>query len=433
MRFNDRLARAGVDRVTDLQLSAAAGGPAKRELHHGHMTLQPHQADHAHRRLTGGLLAGWIMLVLSASLYPFDFDAPRLLRAAADGFPALRAWHVPSRRDMWLNLLIYIPVGMLGVLAQHGRRPALQRALRAVALAALVSLGVEIAQHALRLRVPSLADWLFNVSSGAIGVLLAGIYARLPIQPLTTRLRRSEPSPALVLLVGLWLAAHAAPFVPRLRPGRVAAAVEASLALQPTVSLTTAYFACWLVLAALVRVLVRREAFWTWFAILAGAALASKLLFVGQRLAPDELIGAALALPVIGWLRRRPHAPSLTPLFLLLCAAFAVAGLAPLGFSGPAQPFEWPAFADEGTAADPGALPTLERVFLGIGAAWVAAGSAMGLLPGVLALLVIVGAGEFAQSWMPARTPEASDLLALLAGTLLVQLGGWLERRRWRR
>jgi VanZ family protein/uncharacterized membrane protein YhdT len=397
------------------------------------MTLQPIEADDAHRRLTGGLLAGWIMLVLSASLYPFDFDAPRLLRAAASGFPALHDWHVPSRRDMLLNLLIYIPVGMLGVLAQHGRRPALQRALRAVALAAVVSLGVEVAQHALRLRVPSLADWAFNVASAAIGVALAGIYARLPIQPLTARLRKTEPSPALVLLVGLWLAAHAAPFVPRLRPGRVTAAVEASLALQPSLSLTTGYFACWLVLAALVRVLVRREAFWTWFSILAGAALASKLLFVGQRLTPDEVIGGALALPVIGWLRRRPHAASLTPLLFLVCASFAVSGLAPLGFAGPAQAFEWPAFADEGVAADPGALPTLERVFLGIGAAWVAAGSALGLLPGVLALVVIVSVGEFAQAWMPARTPEASDLLALLAGTLLVQFGGWLERRRWPR
>lgn len=397
------------------------------------MSLRPFDADPADRRLAGGLLAGWIMLVLTASLYPFDFDLPRLVGAAADGFPALRGWHVPSRRDMLLNLLIYVPVGMLGMLAQHARRPAAQRAARAVALAALVSLGVEVAQHALRLRVPSLADWLFNVASAAAGVLLAGLYARLPVQPLTTRLRRGAMSPALVLLAGLWLAAHAAPFVPRLRPGRVAAAVEASLALQPSVSLTAAYFACWLVLSALVRVLVRREAFWTWFAILAGVALASKLLFVGQRLSPDEVLGGVLALPVIAWLRRRPHAASLTPLFGLVCAAFLVAGLAPLGFGGPQQPFEWPAFADRGSAADPGALPALERVFLGIGAAWVAAGSALGLLPGVLLLLAIAGACELAQAWMPARTPEASDLLALLAGTLLVQLGWWLERRGWRR
>jgi VanZ family protein len=397
------------------------------------MTLRPHEADHVHRRLAGGLLAGWLMLVLSASLYPFDFDGPRLLDAAAGGFPALRGWHVPSRRDMLVNLLIYAPVGMLGMLAQHALRPAPQRAARAVALAAIVSLGVEITQHALRLRVPSLADWLFNVASAGRGVLLSGIYSRLPVQPLSNRLRRVELSPALVLLAGLWLAAHAAPFVPRLRPGRVTAAVDASLALQPSVSLTAAYFACWLVLSALVRVMVRREAFWTWFAILGGVALASKLLFVGQKLTPDEVLGGALALPVIAWLRRRPHTASLTPLFGLVCASFVVAGLAPLGFAGPQQPFEWPAFADQGTAADPGALPTLERVFLGIGAAWVAAGSALGLLPGVLLLLAIAGACEFAQGWLPARTPEASDLLALLAGTLLVQLGWWLERRGWRR
>ena len=71
-------------------------------------------------------------------------------------------------------------------------------------------------------------------------------------------------------------------------------------------------------------------------------------------------------------------------------------------------------------------------LFLGIGAVWVAAGSAVGLLPGLVLLLALAGACEFAQSWIPARRPEASDLLALLVGAILVQLAWWLERPRAR-
>lgn len=396
------------------------------------MTAQDIDAAGARRRLLGWLLAGWVLLILSASLYPFDFQPDRLWAAVRAGFPLLREWQAPSRRDTVVNLLFYVPVGLLGMLMQHPARGAWGRGAYVIVAAALLSCGVELLQHALRLRVPSLADWVLNVTSATLGAVLAAVYAVLPIRPLSTRLRRLDVNPALALLVALWLAAHAAPFVPRLRPGRISAAIDASMALQPALSRVAAYFACYLVLSALVRALVRRESFWPWFLTLAGTALVSKLLFVGQALSPDECLGAALALPVIRRLRSLSHSTSLTPLFAILCAAMLVAGLAPFGFSGSAQAFEWPAFAEAGSAADPGALPQLERLFLGIGAVWVAAGSAVGLLPGLVLLLALAGACEFAQSWIPARRPEASDLLALLVGAILVQLAWWLERPRAR-
>ena len=88
----------------------------------------------------------------------------------------------------------------------------------------------------------------------------------LPTRPLATRLRRLNVNPALALLLALWVAAHAAPFLPRLRPGRIRAAIDASLSLTPSIGGVASYLAAWLILSAVMRTLFRRETFWPLFA-----------------------------------------------------------------------------------------------------------------------------------------------------------------------
>jgi hypothetical protein len=80
-------------------------------------------------RLQAWLLAGWVALVLSASLYPFDWEWGRLLEGIAAGFPRLQEWIPPSRRDTIVNLLLYVPCGLLGALALDPQLPALRRVL----------------------------------------------------------------------------------------------------------------------------------------------------------------------------------------------------------------------------------------------------------------------------------------------------------------
>ncbi len=389
-----------------------------------------HSYAAASRRIQAWMLGAWIVLVLSASLYPFNLDPGRFLAAAADGFPALRAWRPTSQRDTIVNLLVYLPVGLLIPLVLAPRRPAAARWLIAVSAGALLSLAIEVLQHAIRARVPSLADWVLNVSSSALGATLALVFAVLPTRPLATRLRRLNVNPALALLLALWIAAHAAPFLPRLRPGRVRAAIEASLSLSPTIGGVASYLAAWLILSAVMRTLFRRETFWPLFAGLVAVSLGSRLLFVGQTLSPDELIAVAIALPVIGRLRSRTHSTSRTPLLAIIGLALLVAGLAPFSFSGPPQPLSWMPFAElaEGRHDDL-YLTGLERLFVGIGAVWVAAGSALGFGLGTLALLLLTAACELAQRWLPARVPDTTDLVVMVLAAVLVRLAQQAEGR----
>ncbi len=389
-----------------------------------------HSYAAASRRIQAWMLGAWIVLVLSASLYPFNVDPVRLLAAAAEGFPGLRTWRPTSQRDTIVNLLVYVPIGLLIPLVLAPRRHAAQRWMLAIITGALLSLGVELLQHAIRARVPSLADWVLNVASAAIGATLALLFAVLPTRPLATRLRRLNVNPALALLLALWIAAHAAPFLPRLRPGRLRGAVEASLSLSPSIGGVASYLAAWLILSAVMRTLFRRDTFWPLFAGLIVVSLGSRLLFVGQTLSPDELIAVAIALPVIGRLRRRTHSTSRTPLLAIIGLALLVAGLAPFTFSAPPQPITWMPFAELADGrVDELYLTSLERLFVGIGAVWVAAGSALGFGLGTLALLLLTAACELAQRWLPARVPDTTDLVVMVLAAVLVRLAQQDEGR----
>jgi hypothetical protein len=202
------------------------------------------------------------------------------------------------------------------------------------------------------------------------------------------------------------------------------------LSLSPSVGGVASYLVAWLVLSAVVRTLFRRETFWPVFAALVAISLGSRLLFVGQTLSPDELIAVAIALPVIGRLRSRTHAASRTPLLGIVCLGLVVAGLAPFTFSGPPQPVNWMPFAELADGrVDDLYLSSLERLFVGIGAVWMASGSALGLGLGTLTLLGITAVLEFAQRWNPARVPDTTDLLVMLLAAILVRLGQEAEGR----
>ncbi|HQC98109.1 MAG TPA: VanZ family protein [Aquabacterium sp.] len=114
----------------------------------------------------------WAGLIVYASLFPFDgwrwppgAQAWQLLRLA---WPR---YFIPF--DIAGNLLAYAPLGGLAALAalRHGRGPWLALA-GAVLLGSAMSYAMEVVQHLLPQRVPSLLDWVLNSAGTLLGALL---------------------------------------------------------------------------------------------------------------------------------------------------------------------------------------------------------------------------------------------------------------------
>ena len=114
----------------------------------------------------------WVALIVYASLFPFEgwrwppgAQAWQLLRLA---WPR---YFIPF--DIAGNLLAYAPLGGLITLAglRHGRGP-LAALAGGVLTAVALSYAMEVTQHLLPQRVPSLLDWTLNSAGALLGALV---------------------------------------------------------------------------------------------------------------------------------------------------------------------------------------------------------------------------------------------------------------------
>ncbi len=121
----------------------------------------------------------YALLVVHASLYPFwPWREPTGLTPGwLSGLPWPRYW---GPFDQWVNVLGYLPMGLLAFAAvvRSGGRERAGLLLATVGLSAL-SYALESLQYFLPSRVPSLADWLLNSAGGLLGGLLGWALHRL--------------------------------------------------------------------------------------------------------------------------------------------------------------------------------------------------------------------------------------------------------------
>ncbi len=320
------------------------------------------------RRRAAWLLALTIVLVFYASFFPFRFDAARFAATWQRGLAELLPWGYSARADRVGNLLSYLPVGALLAYLAPPRWRAPAALLGAIVLASALSFTIELLQNLTRSRVPNLVDVAMNATGGACGALAGALLRTRRWRLGSIALRHARPEPIALVLVALWFASHAVPFMPRLNQGHVWAGMQPLRDLDHDVIAIFAYFAGYLVVASAVRRLVVPGSFARTLLTVAALSLLLRVVFVSQWLTLDECLGLAAALPVAAWLRSVTRARAFRVTFAIVVLAFALE----LAFP-PQQPWSE-------------AVTFLARAFMIVGALWLAAAAGVSLLAATLVL-----------------------------------------------
>ncbi|PWG61458.1 VanZ family protein [Spiribacter halobius] len=397
----------------------------------------PH-VEPAERGSTGGgaltlLLGGYLLLLAYGSLFPLVGWRPPL----HDPLQLLRTLDAQALggSQLALNLLVYIPLGLLLGIGL-GRRLGTLPALILVTMAgATFSLSMELLQAYLPARQTSGTDLAANTLGTLAGALLERL-ARADTPPgrVMRHWRRNWLLPGLTgdLATGaliLWLLAELVPFAPgftleTLRTGLLP--VERGLLGVAPVAWHQALSHA-LELAGLGLLLYTVGNRWKpWplaFMALAGAALLLKIPVLSRALTLEALIGLATAGALLALLTRANRKSAALLACALLLAGAAAGGLGGLGIEGaPNRAFNWTPFRGHlpGVLGLAGILESLWP-YLAAGCALRSYSRHPGLrrwlaIGGGLLVLVLTGAVELAQTGIPGRYPDVTDIALPLMG-----------------
>jgi VanZ family protein len=383
------------------------------------MTSPAYGNDRALRRATAWLLAFTVLFIVYASLYPFDFDVTRLLRFTRADWLKVVTWRRPVRSDLITNLIFYLPFGALLMALTPRRWGPMRRFLFTLACGAGLSLTMELAQGFTVKRDPSLTDVLMNSASTALASLLALGARGLGLKPTLPELRTNRPDFVAVLIVGLWLAMHAAPFMPAQRFVAYFSNPTRALDWDWSSGAFAGFLAGYLLVGTVLRSLLRPSSFWKLFVACALLSILARIVFRDQRLALPECVGLLAALPLI-WRVHASREQTAYRLALLWAApAFVFYALAPFDFSA-APEFEWttlPPLTARLNAGEPGLL---ELCFFYAGAVWLLREVRLPLSRIVFGMMTTALLIEVAQAWEPTRNAQlVSPAVVMIAAALI--------------
>lgn len=362
----------------------------------------------------------WLWLLCAAgiaygSLYPFAFDRALPEHGVLAELLASLSSR-PSRGDLVSNLVLYLPFGLVGMLALTPTRSAAISIAIVTLCGGAESLGLEILQLLDRARGASLWDWATNVLSTAAGATSALAIRRERLEWFRDIAIRDRFA---LLLVACWFAYRLAPWVPTLDLAHVKQAVKAlrdadSLQVGTCLRLTVA----WLVVQIGWRTGFLRPPHRLVLPALACATACAPVALVGRTLRVEDFLAIALAFAlqtVLAPSRRSTLAVLVGHALTLLAVQ-----LEPFRFTNEAQPFSWIPFSGilQGSR-EVGVFAVFEKFFLYGVAIWlpVRLGSRLAVTTTVVAACTL--ATELLQTRLAGRTPEIGEpLIAVFAGLM---------------
>jgi len=361
----------------------------------------------------------FVMVAAFGSLYPFDFDLSGppegVLRALLDSEdPRL------SRGDVVGNFILFLPIGLIGMLALDGRLGPLARFVRVSAACAALALVLQLIQLYLPSRNASLLDVVWNTAGTVAGASLASL-AQRGQAPAVTLLGGAALAP--LALICAWLAYRLVPFVP---------SIDLQLfkdSLKPLVYGPLDPEGCvrdavgWIVIAYLLRQAwqgARKDLFLP--AIMA-LVFGLEVLIVSNAVDRADALGATIAVLLwFGFLARLQRPEGF--IVALIAGTIALSGLAPFTPQPEAAPFDWVPFRGFlGGSMYINAQSALEKSFLYGGLVFVIHRASGVSALGVAIAALFVALVEFAQTRVAGHYPEITDpLLVILASLALVAL-----------
>jgi VanZ family protein len=309
-------------------------------------------------------------------------------------------------RDVVLNVLLYLPLGMAARLSLQRARPAFIQIGWPVALGFVLSSSIEMLQLYARRRC-SMVDVTTNTLGALAGAIIAGTL-RTKIESGLSHRRARAADPAALGVFLCWLAYTVFPFFPVLgRTGLMAKwrIFVAAPLFEPVPFVSSA---CAIVIVASLAKPSGLTSPWT--VPVAAMIMGPVQFFIATKQPlPSSWLGI-----VVGWLllaampNRLEHLAAAWTVII----ATAVRGLAPFRLSSTPTSFRWVPF--EGFLQGSWFSATgilIEKVFFYAALIWGLRIAGASLRATIVVVTLGLAAVEIAQMYLPGRTPEITDVL----------------------
>ena len=369
------------------------------------------------------LLAVVTGLIVYVSLYPFRFleHGPTLAQALQR-----ISWQRAGRGDVFNNLLLYAPFGFCAALVLESRWGRTAGIVGAVVLGVALSVGLELLQASVPLRVSSLRDVTLNGTGTLAGAVFGTVF-----HAITSRISPQNPTGArsalvAMWIVGLWVLERLWPLVPDPGLRQLKRAVRPLLSPNVEWMALAGFFVGWLVVAQAVFHIGRKQRAVDLFLVAIALVLTGRVFVAGSALDPAELAAIALLLPVLVLLSKLEDGLRSTLIAMVLGVWLAWSAVRPLLAGTHAVVARLPDLSEMMLRNVPAPPQLASKAFAYLSLGWLLAGAgvvshvAAGIMVLFVLLLVLLqlGAPVPAYGWVDL-------LLAAVAGWMVAR---WMPR-----
>ena len=200
---------------------------------------------------------------------------------------------------MFNNVLLYVPFGFCVALLIEPRWGRVTGIVVGTMLGAMLSLGLELLQASVAIRVSSLRDLSLNATGSLLGTVLGTVFHALGSRVSPQGTPRSRSAFVAMSILVLWLLERLWPLVPDPGLRQLKRAVRPLLTPHIDWMSLAGFFVGWLVVTQVVFSLVRRQRAMDVLLIVIATVLVGRTFVAGSTLEVAEIAAIALLLPVL--------------------------------------------------------------------------------------------------------------------------------------